>query len=119
MLTFNLYACSVYMLLSRTAVSISKACLPLRNEECVPYVLCTVKTGTPYPPRSTPDCCRTQKLLPSMTSYEASNSSLFAVRRLLKNPLEPERVQEIITEAVDIEKSFICDSLPVSHLLIN
>lgn len=36
------------------------------------------------------------------------------VCRLLKNPLEPERVQEIITEAVDIEKSFICDSLPVS-----
>ena len=36
------------------------------------------------------------------------------MRRLLKNPLEPERIQEIITEAVDIEKSFICDSLPVS-----
>lgn len=36
------------------------------------------------------------------------------VCRLLKNPLEPERIQEIITEAVDIEKSFICDSLPVS-----
>ena len=34
--------------------------------------------------------------------------------RLLKNPLEPERIQEIITEAVEIEKSFICDSLPVS-----
>ena len=32
---------------------------------------------------------------------------------LLKNPLEPERVQEIISEAVEIEKSFICDSLPV------
>lgn len=28
--------------------------------------------------------------------------------------MEQERVQEIITEAVDIEKSFICDSLPVS-----
>jgi len=28
--------------------------------------------------------------------------------------LDQERVQEIITEAVDIEKSFICDSLPVS-----
>ena len=40
-----------------------------------------------------------------------------AVYRLLKNPLEPERVQEIITEAVDIEKSFICDSLPVSTAL--
>ena len=37
--------------------------------------------------------------------------------RLLKKPLEPERVQEIITEAVDIEKSFICDSLPVSTAL--
>jgi len=32
----------------------------------------------------------------------------------LKKPLDQERVQEIITEAVDIEKSFICDSLPVS-----
>ena len=34
--------------------------------------------------------------------------------RLLQNPLEPERIQEIITEAVDIEKEFIVDSLPVS-----
>lgn len=32
----------------------------------------------------------------------------------MKKPLEQERIQEIITEAVDIEKSFICDSLPVS-----
>ena len=34
--------------------------------------------------------------------------------RLLQNPLEPERLQEIITEAVEIEKEFIVDSLPVS-----
>ncbi|KAL0025266.1 hypothetical protein WJX77_012112 [Trebouxia sp. C0004] len=38
---------------------------------------------------------------------------------LLKKPLEQERVQEIITEAVDIEKSFICDSLPVALIGMN
>lgn len=38
--------------------------------------------------------------------------------RLLQNPLEPERVQEIITQAVEIEKEFITDSLPVSHALL-
>ena len=36
------------------------------------------------------------------------------VCRLLHYPLQPERVQEIITEAVEIEKEFIIDSLPVS-----
>ncbi|KAL0054972.1 hypothetical protein WJX82_005316 [Trebouxia sp. C0006] len=38
---------------------------------------------------------------------------------LLKKPLDQERVQEIITEAVDIEKSFICDSLPVALIGMN
>lgn len=36
------------------------------------------------------------------------------VCRLLKFPLSAERVQEIITQAVEIEKEFIIDSLPVS-----
>lgn len=38
--------------------------------------------------------------------------------RLLQNPLEQERLQEIITEAVEIEKEFIVDSLPVSILSV-
>ena len=55
-------------------------------------------------------------MLASAFPFHSSLCSLTkpAVCRLLKNPLEPERLQEIITEAVDIEKSFICDSLPVS-----
>lgn len=34
--------------------------------------------------------------------------------RLLEHPLEADRLTEIITEAVDIEKEFLIDALPVS-----
>ena len=47
-----------------------------------------------------------------------SHADVQLMYRLLQNPLEPERLQEIITEAVDIEKEFIVDSLPVSLLCI-
>ena len=43
-----------------------------------------------------------------------TSSEIDLMYRLLQNPLEPERLQEIITEAVEIEKEFIVDSLPVS-----
>eukprot|EP01017_Pseudomicrothorax_dubius_P001127 TRINITY_DN0_c3595_g1_i2.p1 TRINITY_DN0_c3595_g1~~TRINITY_DN0_c3595_g1_i2.p1 ORF type:complete len:148 (+),score=49.35 TRINITY_DN0_c3595_g1_i2:1-444(+) len=37
----------------------------------------------------------------------------------LKNKLSAERVLEIITEAVEIEKEFICDALPVELIGMN
>ena len=52
-------------------------------------------------------------MLPVYRTSKLHLSIIWACR-LLQNPLEPERVQEIISEAVEIEKSFICDSLPVS-----
>lgn len=42
------------------------------------------------------------------------SADIHVMYRLLQNPLEQERLQEIITEAVEIEKEFIVDSLPVS-----
>ena len=33
--------------------------------------------------------------------------------RMLERPLTRERILEIITEAVEVEKAFICDALPV------
>lgn len=38
---------------------------------------------------------------------------------LMKNKLKPERIQEIILEAVEIEKKFISESLPSDLIGIN
>lgn len=38
---------------------------------------------------------------------------------MLNNKLTPERVTEIITEAVQIEQEFICDALPVDLIGMN
>lgn len=39
--------------------------------------------------------------------------------RMLEHPLSAERVTEIIAEAVQVEKGFICDALPVSLIGMN
>jgi ribonucleoside-diphosphate reductase subunit M2 len=39
--------------------------------------------------------------------------------RLLENKLAEERVVEIVTEAVAIEKEFVCDALPVDLIGMN
>jgi len=38
---------------------------------------------------------------------------------MLEAPLEPDRLAQIITEAVEVEKSFVCDALPVSLIGMN
>jgi hypothetical protein len=38
---------------------------------------------------------------------------------LLQNPLEDEVLKEIVTEAVDIEREFICESLPCNLIGMN
>lgn len=40
-------------------------------------------------------------------------------RSLLQNKLSQERIAEIVTEAVAIEKEFICDALPVDLIGMN
>lgn len=39
--------------------------------------------------------------------------------KMLVRPLSPSRVLEIVTEAVEIEKAFICDALPLALIGIN
>ena len=41
------------------------------------------------------------------------------LRSLLNNKLSQERIAEIVTEAVVIEKEFICDALPVDLIGMN
>ena len=38
---------------------------------------------------------------------------------MLEAPLHPDRLAQIITEAVEVEKSFVCDALPVSLIGMN
>lgn len=40
-------------------------------------------------------------------------------RSLLDNKLSQERIMEIVTESVAIEKEFICDALPVDLIGMN
>ena len=40
-------------------------------------------------------------------------------RRKLHNKLEPQRLTDIIIEAVDIEKEFLCEALPVNLIGMN
>jgi ribonucleoside-diphosphate reductase subunit M2 len=42
-----------------------------------------------------------------------------AVRRLLNNKLDEERLLSIIVEAVEIEKEFVCEALPVDLIGMN
>ena len=39
--------------------------------------------------------------------------------RKLNNKLEPQRLTDIIIEAVDIEKEFLCEALPVNLIGMN
>ncbi len=41
------------------------------------------------------------------------------VRRLLNNKLDDDKLLSIITEAVDIEKDFVCEALPVDLIGMN
>ncbi len=40
-------------------------------------------------------------------------------RRLVQNKLSEERIKEIICDAVEIEREFICDALPAALIGMN
>jgi hypothetical protein len=44
---------------------------------------------------------------------------LVSICRLLQKPLEDSVLKEIVTEAVDIEREFICESLPCNLIGMN
>ena len=65
-------------------------------------------------------CLGCQALLYTLQAKAASRQSLTGdACRHLKNKLSPERLSTIISEAVDIERSFLCEALPVDLIGMN
>jgi ribonucleotide reductase beta subunit family protein with ferritin-like domain len=65
-----------------------------------------------------PGLCFSNELISRDESLHCDLACLL-YRKYIKNKLSQSRIEEILREAIDIEKEFVCDALPVSLLGMN